>query len=124
MRNHDVGAEWKNIASATKDWCYRHHTDISGWTFLSFRLFGPRAPETPEARGAAYVEIARLAASLRWENESVWAFLRTVAASGFAGPEAEDEFLRSIKTVMDKTQEGSVEAVTLRRAEAWFRTDR
>jgi len=119
-RDRDVAAEREQVLSHTRAWCYRHHDDVSGWTFLSSLAFGAGAGAPPERRAAAFVEIARLAASLRWENESVWAVLRTAAASGVLGPAADAEFLAAVRALRQKSAVGSAGDQTLARAEAWF----
>ncbi|KUI57676.1 Protein prenyltransferase alpha subunit repeat-containing protein 1 [Cytospora mali] len=74
-------ATFEELVDITKDWCFRNHTDTSGWSFLYFllmRLGGSRS-------SAVLEEAAGLATSLQWTNESTWVFLRTLAASGVTG---------------------------------------
>lgn len=63
---------------ATKSWCFRNHTDISGWAFLTSLLM--KLDDT--AIRGVFDEVIKLAVSLQWNNESTWVFLRTLAASG------------------------------------------
>lgn len=62
----------------TKKWCFGHHSDISGWTFLQFLL--ARCPENVLV--ATFRDTIELTESFRWKNESVWYFLRTLATWG------------------------------------------
>jgi len=66
---------------AVKDWCLRHRDDISGWSFLSFLLSKHVSPGSTDALDV-FREVLGLTERLRWTNESVWVFLRTLAASG------------------------------------------
>ncbi|KIH95259.1 hypothetical protein SPBR_03961 [Sporothrix brasiliensis 5110] len=72
-----------------RDWCYRHHTDTSGWSFLFFLLASlPSSPRRTDAAPAqpsplyeeTVVQVEEMATSLRWTGEAVWVFLRTAVA--------------------------------------------
>ena len=72
---------------AVRDWCYRHHTDTSGWSFLLFLLTVAGAqsgrdeacPPSP-LLAETVAQVEQMAASLRWMGESVWVFLRAAVA--------------------------------------------
>ena len=107
----------ERLIPAVKDWCFRNHTDISGWTFL-YHLFDLGGPPLRETCGKVFDEVLTLAVSLRWTNESVWVFLRTLAASGLLGETEYAAFLTSNKTLIDISQDQAARAV-LERALAW-----
>ncbi|KAI0391021.1 hypothetical protein F5Y17DRAFT_31841 [Xylariaceae sp. FL0594] len=69
------------IAFDVKEFCFRNHTDISCWAFLSDCI--ARIPEE-KIRAQTYSTIVKEVFSMvdtfRWTNESVWVFLRTVVA--------------------------------------------
>lgn len=67
-----------DLMTATKSWCFHNHTDVSGWSFLTFLLM--KLDGT--AIRVVFDETIKLATSLQWNNESTWVFLRTLAASG------------------------------------------
>ncbi len=115
---HDVEAERGRILTATKDWCYRHHTDISGWTFLYFLLFGTGSASF-DVRSSTVEETMKLAASLRWDNESVWAFLRTAISSRSLGQTEYAAFIVYNRTLRDALSIDSTSWEVLRRAEEW-----
>ena len=75
-----------DLKLATSSWCSRHHTDTSGWSFLFFLLIVQRAwlPRDYQYREMdfrhEFQSTLRSAESLRLANESVWVFLRTMAA--------------------------------------------
>jgi protein prenyltransferase alpha subunit repeat containing protein 1 len=54
----------------TKKWCFSHHDDVSGWTFLAFLL-----RRSPDRVATVFEETLQLTETLRWRNESVWYFL-------------------------------------------------
>ncbi|KAK4107156.1 protein prenylyltransferase [Canariomyces notabilis] len=74
----------QEILAAVKTWCFQHHTDISGWSFLHFLLRLDDGRDT-EAACSIFDEVLKLVSSLSLANESVWVFLRTLAASGLVG---------------------------------------
>ncbi len=108
------------ILAAAKAWCCRHHTDISGWAFLSFLLHDGGRP-SPQLCAATLAEVARLAASLRWENESVWVFLRTLASWPVLGEGDRAEFRAAARALRDRRPADVTLRRTLTRAEQWVR---
>lgn len=62
-----------------RDWCYRHPSDISGWSFLSFLL--PRVDAVAD-RALVVQGVVEFAGKFRLHNESLWVFLRTVLSDG------------------------------------------
>lgn len=111
------------LLSTIKTWCLRHHDDTAGFSFLLFCLV-----EHPEALigGESSIEnkssickaLLDLAVSFKWTNESVWAFLRTLVASGVT-EELRIAFFESIK-VLAEAQSGNAKAQsTLQAARDW-----
>lgn len=91
----------EQLVAVTKGWCFRNHTDTSGWSFLHsllVRLGGPTSLAVLE-------ETTGLAASLQWANESTWVFLRTLAASGATGEEGLASFRKTRETLLLKTED-------------------
>ncbi len=122
-RDGDAVAVRRSVFAAAKDWCYKHHTDISGWAFLYFLLFDAGSPSS-ELASATVVETSRLAASLRWDNESVWAFLRAAVSSRLLGQKEHAEFVAVNRAMRDKLPTDSSQWSVLQRAEAWSETYR
>lgn len=68
-----------------KRWCLRHPGDTSGWSFLLFCLSSDAflKMSNPAAQKSLICEeVLEMAISLRWKEESLWVFLRTLVASG------------------------------------------
>lgn len=65
------------ILEDTKKWCFNHHDDVSGWMFLMFLLERNKEHVQPVIN-----ETIRRVKSFTWRNESVWHFLRLMAAAG------------------------------------------
>lgn len=61
------------LLSLTKQWCFKHHDDISGWAFLSDLL-----QKRPEETEAVLSQTLQFVSSFQWRNESVWHFLKCV----------------------------------------------
>lgn len=77
------------LVVVVRDWCYRNHTDTSGWSFLFFVLASLpttlSAVDAPPANLSSLYEetvtqVEQMATSLRWTGEAVWVFLRTAVA--------------------------------------------
>ncbi|KAF9772280.1 hypothetical protein IL306_010062 [Fusarium sp. DS 682] len=99
---------------ATQKWCFAHHNDISGWQFLIFLLDKQPAETSPVFR-----ETLKLAASFKWQNESVWYFLRHVATRGVTDTDLK-EFKTIRRTLWESAAEDGIEKKTLERAELWL----
>jgi protein prenyltransferase alpha subunit repeat containing protein 1 len=83
-----------DIISDVEDWCFRHHDDTSGWTYLNFVMLKIQDQEARKCRySAVFAETLNMVESLRWVNESVWVFLRTVVASDMLNSELFQAFL-------------------------------
>lgn len=84
----------QELVATTKSWCFRNHTDISGWSFLFFLLMKLEVP----LRSGILDETLKLTMSLRWTNESTLVFLRTLVASGATDGELApfEEFLETL----------------------------
>lgn len=109
----------EELMGATKAWCFRNHTDTSGWSFLHFllmRLDGSRS-------AAVLEETARLATSLQWTNESTWVFLRTLAASGATGEKGLALFHEAREALRQKAENTEGRRV-LEEARSWTETYR
>lgn len=78
IRNDRGKDSVQDLLEATKLWCFRNHTDISGWSFVSFLLLKLEDTVSIDILD----ETVKLATSLGWTNESTWVFLRTLAATG------------------------------------------
>ena len=98
----------------TQKWCFAHHNDISGWQFLIFLL-----DKRPSETSAVFRETLKLACSFKWRNESVWYFLRYVAASG-AGTADMEEFENVRRGLLDNAGEDESGKRTLERATQWL----
>jgi hypothetical protein len=63
----------QNLALRVKDWCCRHPSDISGWSFLLYMM--PRL-ESASLRKEVVRDVVHYAIRLRAEQESIWVFVR------------------------------------------------
>ncbi|KAI8934070.1 hypothetical protein NX059_008834 [Plenodomus lindquistii] len=71
-----VRVKEKSFLDGVKDWCCKHPSDISGWTFLLFLLsYSQKETLANETLRA----VLNYAIRLRSEQESLWIFIRTVA---------------------------------------------
>ena len=110
------------VIPGVKDWCLRHHTDISGWSFLLF-LLQLRGRPTERATCVIFTDVLHLVTSLRWTNESTWVFLRTLAASGLVGEAELAEFLGARETLLHATKDTTQKQV-LEASLGWYETYR
>lgn len=117
-----VGHEGRSLESLlplTKRWCFRNHTDISGWSYLCFLLAKLDVAEA----SSVLEEAAGLAVSLQWTNESTWVFLRTLAASESMGGKEAKLFQGTRDALLQKTGD-SEGARSLVKAQIWFEENR
>ncbi|ETS73424.1 hypothetical protein PFICI_15029 [Pestalotiopsis fici W106-1] len=97
-----------SIVDDVKDWCFRHHNDISGWTYLSFILSKLEDMDAQlRKRSATFAETLQLSESFRWTNESVWVFLRTTVARNHVSPELCDSFFELNRKLSVLTPDGT-----------------
>lgn len=109
--------------SIVKDWCLRHPSDTSGFSFLLFCLFnlGPEDSSTSartETCSSVCADVIRLAVSFKWTHESVWVFLRTLVASNFATETVRTAFLQAIEVISATRTDGQP---VLKAAGKWYR---
>ena len=116
------GVDGREILAAVQSWCFQHHTDTSGWSFLYFLLSTESLLDKRDV-SSAFTKVLDLVSSLRLSNESVWVFLRTVAASGLVSNEQYAQLLSAQKAVLDSCKSQADQAV-LRAAVDWCETYR
>ncbi|KAK3343732.1 hypothetical protein B0T25DRAFT_305479 [Lasiosphaeria hispida] len=118
----ETGDSNDRVVTAVKQWSFKHHTDISGWSFLYF-LLGSKASSGTAAGCSTLIEVVELASSLHLANESVWVFLRTLAASGLVGEEEYFWFLSAGQALLE-TSRAPTDQRVLRSAMQWCETYR
>lgn len=92
------------------DWCKRHHDDTSGWSFLQSLLLTDGRYDQ-ETVACVLQDVLRLAHSLRWSNESVWVFLRTITASRVSQDLGYRELLQTIAALEASTEDATAKKV-------------
>ncbi|KAM0235969.1 hypothetical protein ACHAPO_005191 [Fusarium lateritium] len=102
------------IIRSTQKWCFSHHNDISGWQFLIF-LLSKHVSET----SLVFRETLKLASSFKWRNESVWYFLRYIAAWG-GTPADMIEFENVRRALLESVAEDETGKRILERAQQWL----
>ncbi|ESZ97083.1 hypothetical protein SBOR_2513 [Sclerotinia borealis F-4128] len=83
-----------------KKWCLRHPGDTSGWSFLLFCLSSDtilKALDPVVRTSLICEEVLGMAISLRWKEESLWVFLRTLVASGNVTEKWRFTFLQTLE---------------------------
>ncbi|KAK4194759.1 hypothetical protein QBC40DRAFT_28587 [Triangularia verruculosa] len=109
------------LLKAVETWCAQNHTDISGWSFLSFLInFDKDCSEN----SLVISRVLELVDSLRLSNESVWVFLRTLAASRVMTDEAYARFRDIQKGLLETATTPADDKAVLRKAVEWCETYR
>ncbi|KAK4122916.1 hypothetical protein N657DRAFT_664713 [Parathielavia appendiculata] len=98
------------VLAEVQAWCFQHYTDISGWSFLYFLLDAGNIANRG-SQCSTFTEVLSLVKSLRLTNESVWVFLRTVAATGLVGEDQYSHFLGAQAAVLENSRLQSDQAV-------------
>lgn len=109
-----------DLMAATKLWCFRNHTDISGWTFLTFLL----AMLDGTTTRTVFDETIKLAVSLQWYTESTWVFLRTLAASGTLDDSGLILFQESLDSLLCKNSGSLGPSRVVEQTKSWYETNR
>lgn len=119
-------SDYENLVMAIKRWCCEHHNDISGWSFLYYLLDNlGRSRQNTRIISSRFSEVLNYAASCRLTNESVWVFLRTLAASGRVGKKELEQFTALGAQFPEPPFEGSTtNQSVLRSAMDWYETYR
>lgn len=100
------------IAANVKDWCFKHHNDISGWTYLGSIIMSIKNEGTKISQcSAIFIETLGMTESFRWTNESVWVFLRTIAAMNFVSEELFGSFLELNKRLLTALEEEAAKRI-------------
>lgn len=110
-----------HVLEAVKTWCFKHHTDISGWTFLYYLLNMEKSLDKDSS--SISTQVLTLVESLRLTNESVWVFLRTMAAAGLLNGTDYGRFINVNRDILETTVDGANKQV-LKAAVDWFETYR
>ncbi|KAK1672456.1 hypothetical protein BDP55DRAFT_558374 [Colletotrichum godetiae] len=108
-----------SLIHSAKQWSFRHHSDISGWSFLA-HLLDRLGKDDRGTISLVYNETLGLAESLRWSNESVWSFLRTIASWPVLGQIDRGRFVNVQERLVATSAEDSIEAAALRKARTWW----
>lgn len=114
----------KNLLAAVKTWCFDHHNDISGWCFLYHLLDNYDCSRQDTSISSTFSDVLDYATSCRITNESVWVFLRTLAASGLVGEKELDQFTTLGAQFSQSSFERSTNQSVVRSALDWYETYR
>ncbi|KAI1781149.1 hypothetical protein F4818DRAFT_30186 [Hypoxylon cercidicola] len=108
------------VAIDVKEFCLRNHTDISGWSFLSYAICAIEAEERRrETCSLIIADVLRITDSLGWTNESVWVFLRNIATAELVSQQQFESFLAVNKKLASITPKESDRWRTLDGARRW-----
>jgi len=90
----------EDVLRPVTKWCSQHHTDTSGWSFLYF-LLSRIESFNPAGSRLVLEEAVTLVLSLRLSNESIWVFLRTLAASRLVEDEDYSKFISTARSFIE-----------------------
>jgi hypothetical protein len=104
-----------------KDWCLKHPSDTSGWSFLLFYLLTTNSSKSfrIERNSSICGEVLDLAISFKWTHETIWAFLRTLVATGEIMEDQRSSFFNTIQAVMADQPEDSKAWKMLQTSSDW-----
>jgi len=121
QNNHGKSLPDERFISSTQDWCIRHPSDTSGFSFLLFCLNQLSTETGPpiEINSAVCKEVLSLAVSFRWTHESVWVFLRTLIASGEVRDDQRAGFFKGLDDLLTSLPENSKPSILLKTTQEW-----
>lgn len=112
LSNFDRGVQSQpasvNIAemhfpSLIQDWCLKHPSDTSGWSFL-LRILTSHATTAFISTGIAE-QVLDTVVSLKLRNESLWLFLRTLMASKYVTSDMRKAYLAEVNFIAQSESE-------------------
>jgi hypothetical protein len=108
------------VARRVKDWCCRHPSDISGWSFLLYLIPTIATPLQRELVG----DVVEYAINLDSEQESLWMFIRTVLAMRNIELSASYQLLQVYREDLKGTNRRPVALERVCNAIVWVRAHR
>ncbi|KAK8107765.1 uncharacterized protein PG998_009778 [Apiospora kogelbergensis] len=114
---------YKTVVGDVKTWCFKHHDDISGWTYLQWILV--RIQDVEERRQECSLvlrDTLNIVQSFHWTNTSVWNFLQMLVTREFISGELFEAFLQVNDLLSSSSTEdngGSPASRTLACARQW-----
>jgi hypothetical protein len=108
------------VARRVKDWCCRHPSDISGWSFLLYLMPIIATPLQRELVG----DVVKYAINLDSEQESLWMFIRTALAMHNTELSASYQSLQAYREDLKDTNRRPVALERVCNAIIWVRAHR
>ncbi|KAF7894962.1 hypothetical protein EAF00_006776 [Botryotinia globosa] len=105
-----------------KKWCLGHPGDTSGWSFLLFCLSSPTfstATSPIDRKSLICEEVLGMAMSLKWKEESLWVFLRTLVASGNTTDKCRFAFLQALEDFKESSDDAKGQRIS-QSAHEWY----
>ncbi|KAF7918984.1 hypothetical protein BELL_0619g00020 [Botrytis elliptica] len=105
-----------------KKWCLGHPGDTSGWSFLLSCLSSPTfltATSPVDRKSSICEEVLGMAVSLKWKEESLWVFLRTLVASGNITDKCRFAFLQTLEDFKESSDDAKGQQIS-RSAHEWY----
>lgn len=110
----------ESIVTDVKEFCLKNHADISSWSFLIYAISRIKNGEyRRKICSSVFAEVLDIANSFSWTNESVWVFLRSMAATGLVSDQQFESFLAINKRLVSVTPKDSDGWRTLESARRW-----
>ncbi|QSZ31609.1 hypothetical protein DSL72_001176 [Monilinia vaccinii-corymbosi] len=111
-----------DMVGNVKKWCLGHPGDTSGWSFLLFCLSSDAFLNTSNLvvrKSLICEEVLEMAISLRWKEESLWVFLRTLVASGDITEKWRFAFLQTLEDLKNSMDDPRGRRIT-EAAHEWY----
>ncbi|KAI1260792.1 hypothetical protein F5Y18DRAFT_246910 [Xylariaceae sp. FL1019] len=108
------------VAADMKDFCLRNHSDISGWTFLSYCISQINSHEIRQkVYSSVLTDVLSLTDLFRWTNESVWVFLRTIVSAKLVNDKQRGQFYTTLDKLSSGSSQSSPQWIILERTRKW-----
>lgn len=100
------------LTNTITEWCLKHPSDTSGWSFLVWLITRPDTSTDGALRlHGPFATVSRnvldRTRSLKLRNESVWVFLRTVVSSQDMPQDIRQAFVEEAKAIIESDSERS-----------------
>ena len=100
LNSTSASTDLHEVSTAVLDWCLRHHSDTSGWSFLLWLLQqSNQSNQSKAGREQIMAKVTEMAKTFKWNNEALRSFVRVaISVPDLLSEEARNDITRFVTT--------------------------